>query len=123
MKNTKVVLAVALMALAGSAMAKNADTLQTVTVSGAHQGNKTQISSETYEGIGGIYQLANGQTLSVTRLRNRVYAELGDQDKTQIVQVGKNQFVAVNKSVQLSFVPEQADQATQVAVQFVAASK
>jgi hypothetical protein len=53
-----------------------------------------------------IYDLSNGQTMSMTRalqpLGRKMYAKVGDGPRTEIVAVAPNVFVALNKQLKIT---------------------
>ena len=59
-----------------------------------------------FDRVQGEYQLDDGRVLTVSGKRDgqarKLYADLGD-GATEIVHVGKNRFVAMNKDLRLSF--------------------
>ncbi|NRR31348.1 hypothetical protein HSX11_14285 [Oxalobacteraceae bacterium] len=50
----------------------------------------------------GAYELSNGQILSLTSRGQRMYAELDDGEKMELVAASRNVFVASNKLLKMS---------------------
>lgn len=55
----------------------------------------------------GAYDLANGQTLYLTAQGRRMYAEVDDGGKSEIVGAGHGVFVALDQRMKMSFEPLQ----------------
>jgi len=103
---TKLLLAAAatFLTLNASAASPNADT-ERVTVVGS-QPAQTRMAPFMFDNVQGRYDLEDGRMLTVTGKvdgRNRsLYADLGD-GPVEIVHVGKNRFVAMNKDMRFAF--------------------
>lgn len=54
----------------------------------------------------GAYDLSNGQTLSLTRGATRMYAEIDDQGKHEIVATGQGEFVALDRQLKMTLEPQ-----------------
>lgn len=85
--------------------APQATVSEQVTVVGA-QPKQTQMAPFMFDRVQGDYQLDDGRILTVTGKVDgqgrKLYADLGD-GQTEIIHVGKNRFVAMNKDLRLSF--------------------
>lgn len=70
------------------------------------QPKQARMAPFMFDRVQGEYQLDDGRVLTVTGKRDgqarKLYADLGD-GQTEIVHVGKNRFVAMNKDLRLSF--------------------
>jgi hypothetical protein len=51
----------------------------------------------------GGYELANGQTLSLSTSGRRMYARLDDGERSEIVGAGTSSFVALDRSLKMNF--------------------
>jgi hypothetical protein len=51
----------------------------------------------------GGYDLANGQTLTLYSSGRRMYAQLGDGERSEIVGAGTSSFVALDRSLKMNF--------------------
>ncbi|KQV79370.1 hypothetical protein ASD15_18735 [Massilia sp. Root351] len=54
----------------------------------------------------GAYDLSNGGLLQLSSQGRRMYAQLDDGERTEIVGTGKHSFVALDRSVQMRFEPK-----------------
>ena len=70
------------------------------------QPKQAQMAAFMFDRVQGEYQLDDGRVLTVSGKRDgqarKLYVDLGD-GATEIVHVGKNRFVAMNKDLRLSF--------------------
>ncbi|CAN7529233.1 hypothetical protein [Massilia sp. LjRoot122] len=102
---TKLLLAAAATFVTLSASAAPQVDAERVTVVGA-QPKQTQMAPFMFDNVQGRYDLEDGRMLTVTGKvdgRNRsLYADLGD-GPVEIVHVGKNRFVAMNKDMRFAF--------------------
>lgn len=102
---TKLLLAAAATFVTLSASAAPQADAERVTVVGA-QPKQTQMAPFMFDNVQGRYDLEDGRMLTVTGKvdgRNRsLYADLGD-GPVEIVHIGKNRFVAMNKDMRLAF--------------------
>lgn len=62
-----------------------------------------RMSQIDYTQYRGAYNLANGQTLYLTSRGPRMYAEVDDGGRSEIVGAGRGVFVAVDQSMKMSF--------------------
>ena len=103
---TKLLLAVAatFFTLSATAAPQGKDS-ERVDVVGA-QPKQMQMAPFMFDGVQGIYGLEDGRILTVTGKRDgqsrKLYADLGD-GPTEIIHVGKNRFVAMNKDLRFAF--------------------
>ena len=102
---TKLLLAAAATFVTLTASAAPQSDAERVTVVGA-QPKQTQMAPFMFDNVQGRYDLEDGRMLTVTGKvdgRNRsLYADLGD-GPVEIIHVGKNRFVAMNKDMRLAF--------------------
>lgn len=54
----------------------------------------------------GAYDLSNGGMLQLSSQGRRMYAQLGDGERTEIVGTGQHSFVALDRSLQMRFEPK-----------------
>ena len=70
------------------------------------QPKQTMMAPMMFDGVQGSYALVDGRTLTVTGkvdgAKRTLYADLGD-GPTEIIHVGKNRFVAIDKDVRFAF--------------------
>lgn len=102
---TKLLLAAAATFVTLTAGAAPQTDAERVTVVGA-QPKQTQMAPFMFDNVQGRYDLEDGRMLTVTGKvdgRNRtLYADLGD-GPVEIIHVGKNRFVAMNKDMRFAF--------------------
>jgi hypothetical protein len=98
-----------------SALAAPASTeVNTEAVSSVHVAGATyKLRPFEFDGVQGVYWLADGRTLRVSSAHHKLYAELG-QAKTELVPVAQNTFVTIDESTRLQF--DQIPFATEVTV-------
>jgi hypothetical protein len=102
---TKLLLAAAATFFAMSATAAPQDSTERVTVVGA-QPQQTMMAPFMFDNVQGRYDMDDGRMLTVTgkvagRTRT-LYADFGD-GPVEIIHIGKNRFVAMDKDLRLAF--------------------
>lgn len=123
MQKLNITLALGALALATSAMAKNPDVLDTVMVNSAAPERSSLVSRDTFREIGGTYSLSDGKTLSVSRRHNRLYAEIGDSQKMELIAVGNNRYVTEGADMEFTFASKSDRKPADVKVSFPIAVK
>ncbi|MES2262352.1 MAG: hypothetical protein V4724_27840 [Pseudomonadota bacterium] len=66
-----------------------------------------RMSAEDFAVYRGAYDLANGQTLYLTAQGTRLFAEVDDSGRSEIVSAGRGTFVALDQRMKMRF--ERAD--------------
>ena len=106
MKKLAFVAAIGALAMAGGAYAQSGDS-DSVTISGpAHKieipdGN-SQMRPENYYDYQGGYNLSNGKTLVISSRGSKMYAEVGDMGRHEMVATARNTFVAKDKKLEVT---------------------
>lgn len=106
MKKLTLAAAIGALALAGSAYAQSSDS-DNVTITGpAHKieipdGN-SRLRPENYYDYQGGYSLSNGQTLVISTRGSKMYAEVDDMGRHELVATARNTFVATDKKLEVT---------------------
>jgi hypothetical protein len=102
----KLFLYMALSTLSFSTFAQTTNDVDTVTISKPQP--RIEIPARTYrmtpyefDQFRGVYELSNGQTLSLFQRGNAQYAQVSDQESHKIVATADNAFVALDKQLQM----------------------
>ncbi len=103
MKTSRIILALSLVALTSIASAKTPDTESSVLIKGSANVQKSYVSPEEFRDLQGSYALDNGQTLRVSQIQNRYFAQIGTQEKLEVIPTSSEVFVAKDNSVKLQF--------------------
>lgn len=96
-------LAAALAALALPVAAQTPSDFGQVTIKGEAPrtielpANYSRTRSGEFDSLKGVYDLSNGDTMSMTMSVNRKYIKVGGAPRTQVVAVGDYDFVALDK--------------------------
>jgi hypothetical protein len=94
------------MALSASAIAGPAvppDASGTSVMSVNVPGTAYKLTPAEFNGVAGSYKLANGSTLRVSTSQRKVWAEIDGANKTQLVPVAQNTFVALEDNSKVEF--------------------
>ncbi|MES2317627.1 MAG: hypothetical protein V4631_09050 [Pseudomonadota bacterium] len=105
----RTLIAIALVASAGFATLAQAQTLATsdsdsssVRIQGV-QSPRMKLSDVQFRDYSGGYIMANGQTLTLSRMNQRYFAQLGDGREVEIVPTAHKRFVATNGDMRIDF--------------------
>lgn len=106
MKKLAFISALGALALAGGAFAQTGGS-ETVTISGpAHKieipERHSHMWPEDYRNYQGGYSLSNGKTLSISARGTRMYAEVDDMGKHELVATAANTFVSKDKKLEMT---------------------
>jgi hypothetical protein len=102
----KLILCTFLSALSLSAFAQTPNDVETVTISKPQltieiPARTYRMTPEEFYQFKGLYELSNGQTLSLFQRGNAQYAQVSDQERHKIVATADNAFVALDKQLQM----------------------
>jgi hypothetical protein len=88
-------------AIAGPAVAPDASGTAVMSVN--VPGSSYKMNPAEFEGVKGTYRLANGQVMRVSTEHRKVWAEFDGSNKTRLVPVAQNTFIALEDQSKLEF--------------------
>ena len=94
------------MALSASAIAGPAvppDASGTSVMSVNVPGSAYKLTPAEFEGVKGTYKLSNGDVMRVSTSQRKVWAEINGANKTELVPVAQNTFIALEDNAKVEF--------------------
>ena len=79
---------------------------------------KMYLAPEELASIVGRYNTDNGETLTISKLQNRIFIETKNLPKTELTPLQQNEFVAKYNDVKMKVLPNETGFSTNVMVQY-----
>lgn len=79
-------------------------------------GNQIEVPAQPYrmwqtnfDVYAGAYDLSNGETMTLFSRGSRMYAEIGDRPRTEVLAAKRNEFVAVDQQFKMTLASQMGD--------------
>jgi glucose/arabinose dehydrogenase len=100
---SKFILSIVFASVASISSPAFADIEKIVVTQGKTQAKQTNMDQSEFTQIEGRYNLNNGDKLIISKSQNRLYAQIGDANKVQLISTQTNSFKSKDQSISIEF--------------------